>query len=241
MATSFEESEEIFLQVDREISSFHTAASIAYIRHEIDTLDAFYESEQKYFDETMPVLEEYMQNWSLAMLRSSFRPQFEEKYGELLFINTEMERKCFSPEIIPALQQENALCTEYAKLIASAQIPFEGDVYTLSQMTPFKQDPSDERRAAAWNADAGFFNENGASLDRIYDELVSLRDKAAKTLGYKNYVELGYYRMTRNCYTSKDIEKFRAAVIKYLVPVADSIYRKQAETSWKSVSHEFCR
>ena len=34
--------------------------------------------------------------------------------------------------------------------------------------------------------------------------------------------------MGRNCYTKADIEKFRAAVVKYLVPLADSIYREQA-------------
>ena len=35
--------------------------------------------------------------------------------------------------------------------------------------------------------------------------------------------------MNRNCYTKEDVEKFRAAVQKYLVPVADKICRKQAE------------
>ena len=32
----------------------------------------------------------------------------------------------------------------------------------------------------------------------------------------------------RNCYTKADVEKFRAAVVKYIVPLADSIYREQA-------------
>ena len=35
--------------------------------------------------------------------------------------------------------------------------------------------------------------------------------------------------MGRNCYTKADVEKFRAAVVKYLVPLADSIYREQAK------------
>lgn len=34
--------------------------------------------------------------------------------------------------------------------------------------------------------------------------------------------------MGRNCYTKADVEKFRAAVVKYIVPLADSIYREQA-------------
>ena len=46
--------------------------------------------------------------------------------------------------------------------------------------------------------------------------------------------------MGRNCYTKADVEKFRAAVVKYLVPLADSIYREQP-SAWQTVPHELCR
>ena len=51
-----------------------------------------------------------------------------------MFVNAELARKAFSPEIVPEMQQENDLAQEYEKLLASAQIPFEGGVYTLSQL-----------------------------------------------------------------------------------------------------------
>ena len=238
-ASNFEQAKDAFLRIDEEYRHFATLASLVYIRHEIDTRDAFYDEEQKFFDEVSPVLEEYMQNWSLALLASPFRPQFEEKYGKLMFLNTEIELKTFSPEIIPDMQQENALVTEYSKLLASAQIQFENQVYTLSQLSPFKQDSDDERRYQAWKAEAGFYAQNSQSLDRIYGELVVLRDKMAKKLGYENYIELGYYRMTRNDYTKEDIENFRAAVRRYLVPVADGIYRRQAERLGKTYPMSF--
>ena len=66
-------------------------------------------------------------------------------------------------------------------------------------------------------------------MDETYDPLVHLRDGMGKKLGYEGYTTLGYYRMQRNCYTKADIEKFRAAVVEYLVPVADRICRAQAE------------
>ena len=51
----------------------------------------------------------------------------------------------------------------------------------------------------------------------------------SQKLGLTDAVELGYYRMMRNCYDRNDIEKFREAVRKHIVPVADSIRRRQAE------------
>ena len=163
------------------------------------------------------------------MLASPFRKDFEAEYGDLLFVNAEIEKKTFSPEIIEDMQTENELVTEYDKLIASAQIPFEGGVYTLSQLTPFKTDADDARRLAAWKAEGKWYKENQARLDSLYDELVHLRDAMGRKLRYDGYTQLGYYRMTRNCYTKEDVEKFRAAVRKYLVPVADSIMREQAK------------
>ena len=76
--------------------------------------------------------------------RKPLPKDFEAEYGDLLFVKAEMEKKTFSPEIIEDLQRENELVSEYDDLIASAQIPFEGGVYTLSQMEPFQDDLDDE-------------------------------------------------------------------------------------------------
>ena len=35
--------------------------------------------------------------------------------------------------------------------------------------------------------------------------------------------------MMRNCYNPEDIERFHKAVVEYIVPVADRLYREQAE------------
>ena len=173
------------------------------------------------------------------MLASPYRADFEKEYGTLMFLNAEIALKTFSPEIIPELQKENDLTTEYDKLIASAQIPFEGGVYTLSQLSPFKTGADDAQRLAAWKAEGGWYKEHQSELDCIYDELVDLRDTMGKKLGYKGYTELGYYRMGRNCYGKADVEKFRAAVRKYLVPVAESIYQEQAKRLGKTYPLSF--
>lgn len=81
------------------------------------------------------------------MLGSPLRAQLEEKYGKLMFVNAELSRKCFSPEIIPDLQEENKLSSEYQKLIASAQIDFNGEKLSLSQLGAYKE--NSERDTAA--------------------------------------------------------------------------------------------
>ncbi len=228
-AADYAEAKAVFLEMEEESKHFQTMATLCSIRHSIDTRDAFYDEEEKFLNNAGPELQEYQQAWTMAMLESPYRADFSAEYGDLMFLNAEIQLKTFSPEIIPELQQEAALTTEYQKLIASAQIPFEDGVYTLTQLGKFTTDPDDARRLAAWKASGQWYKEHQGDLDRIYDELTHLRDTMGKKLGYEGYTTLGYYRMGRNCYTKEDVEKFRAAVVKYLVPVADGIYREQAK------------
>ncbi len=238
-AKSFEEADKAFLTFDKETRHIETMGTLSSIRHSIDTRDKFYDAEDTWWNNTMPQLQEYQQQWIEALLVSPFRSAFEEKYGSLIFVNAEIAKKAFSPEIIPEMQKENELTQSYDKLIASAQIPFEGGVYTISQMSPFKNDSDDARRLAAWKAEGQWYKDHQAELDRIYDELVKLRDAMGKKLGYEGYTTLGYYRMSRNCYTKEDVAAFRKAVVKYVVPVADEIYRRQAERIGKTYPMSF--
>ena len=228
-AKDYNAAREIFLEKDKFDRHIDTLSTLASVRHSIDTRDEFYDAEVKFFNKAYPELQEYDQNWTLAMLESPYRADFSKEFGDLMFVNAEISLKAFSPEIIPEMQKENDLTQEYEKLLASAAVEFEGKTYTIPQMGPFKQDPDDSRRLAAWKAEGKWYKDNQDKLDSIYDELVHLRDTMGKKLGYAGYTELGYYRMGRNCYTKNDIEKFRDAVVKYLVPVADGIYRRQAE------------
>ena len=238
-AGSYEEARAVFLEKEELDKHVQTLATLSHVRHSIDTRDAFYDAEAKFWNAAEPELQEYTQAWTRAMLDGAFRAQFAAQFGELMFVNAEIELKTFSPEIIPELQQENELAQEYEKLLASAQIPFEGGVYTISQMTPFKSDPDDARRLAAWKAEGQWYKDNQDKLDGIYDQLVHLRDTMGKKLGYEGYTTLGYYRMGRNCYTKEDVERFRLAVQKYLVPVADGIYREQARRLGKQYPMSF--
>ena len=238
-AKTFGEAKAAFVEMQKLESALRTADALSYIRHTIDTRDAYYDEEARFLAEHLPLLKEDEQEFQKALLASPFRPDFEGEYGALFLKDMEMELKTFIPAIVPLMQRENALVLDYDQLIASAQIPFEGGVYTLSQLTPFKQDPDDARRRAAWEAEGRFYLEHGEELDALYDELVQVRTRQAREMGYENFIELGYYRMGRNSYTKEDVEKFRAAVVKYLVPAAEQVVKAQAKRLGKEYPLNF--
>lgn len=229
-ASDFAEAEKAFLEMDDvQGMSLRTMRNIAQIRRDIDTRDAFYDAEMEFYNQELPKLQPLLKAWTDALLASPFRRDFEAKYGAVSFINAELDAKSFVPELVEDLQKENKLVSSYTKLIASAQIPFDGQVLTLSQLTPYKLSTDDDTRRAAWKAEGEWYNAHGNELDSIYDELTKLRDGMGKKLGYDNYTPLGYNRMKRNCYNETDVQAFRAAVQKYLVPVAEKLNKRQAE------------
>ena len=228
-AKTYEEARDALIAMDNEDKKVSTQSHLAFIRHSIDTRIGFYDDEVKFWNGATPQLQEYIQAFDRALLASPFRARFEEEFGQVVFKNIEIEIRSFAPALIPLMQEENDLVQEYQKIIASAHIPFEGGVYTLSQLTPFKKDRDDKRRLAAWKAEGNWYKEHQKDLDRIYDRMVQLRDRMGRELGHDGFTELGYDRMNRTCYRKAEVERFREAVRKYVVPVADRIYRKQAE------------
>ncbi|MCR5294725.1 MAG: M3 family oligoendopeptidase [Lachnospiraceae bacterium] len=227
-AGTYEEAREVFISKDAFDRKAETARTLASIRHSIDTRDAFYEAEASYWNQAGPAVEEDNQAFIRALAASPFRAMFEQEFGKVLFLNAEMAMKAFSPAIIEEMQKENDLAMAYEKLLASAQIPFRGEVCTISRMTPYKSSADDAVRLAAWKAEGQWYKDHQDALDSYYDELVKLRDAMGRKLGYENYIQMGYYRMERTSYGREDVERFRAAVREYLVPLAEEVYRKQA-------------
>ncbi len=228
-ASSAEEAEKIFMESEAISTEVQTMMSLCYIRSTIDTTDEFYAAEQEYNDELTPLLTEKSQEFSKALCASPFRRELEKKWGTLLFTNAELSMKGFAPELVPLLQEENALTSQYQKLYASAKIDFDGKVLTVAQLTPYKQSADRAVRKAAYEAEGSFFDANREQFDEIYDKLVKNRTAQAKKLGYENYLELGYIRLNRNCYGPADVAQFRRQVVESMVPVVAEIKKAQAK------------
>ena len=229
-AASFAEVEQI-IREDHELEgmTMQTMRTLAQIRHDIDTRDAFYEEEVAFYNRELPKYRHLGQAWTQALLQSPFRRELEEKYGGVSLLNAEISNRTFKPELVEDLQKENELVAQYTKLIASAQIDFDGRTLTISQLSPYKLSTDDQVRRAAWRAEGQWFKDQGKELDRIFDELVSVRDRMGRKLGHNGYTQLGYDRMRRNCYTEKDVEQFRIAVQNYVVPLCKRINMAQAK------------
>ena len=228
-APNAEEQLELYNRYTSVQENLGTMASLAYIRFTLDTEDEFYVAENDYYDENFPVFEKYGVEFMKKMLSSPFRPQLEKKLSPLIFKNYEIALKSFSDSIITEMQEENRLSTEYKKLLSSARIEFNGEKLNIPQLGKYKESLDRDIRKSAFSAQGLWMEQNSAQFDDIFDKMVRVRTEAAQKMGYKNYVELGYYKMGRNCYSQNDIASFREQVLKSWVPFVCEIKKKQAK------------
>ncbi|WP_043933518.1 M3 family oligoendopeptidase [Bacillus sp. EB01] len=228
-AASADEQGRIMDKINGLRNKLTTMFTLVSVRHSIDTEDEFYKEEQDFMDEIGPELEGLVTKYYEALTSSNFRIELEAKWGTQLFALAEAQLKTFQPDIIPLLQKENKLVSEYTKLVASAKIKFDGEELTLAQLDPYTESVNRETRKRASEAKFGFFSSNEESFDRIYDDLVKVRTEIAHKLGYKNFVELAYFRMYRTDYNAEMVAGFRKQVEEYIVPIATKLKKRQQE------------
>jgi M3 family oligoendopeptidase len=225
---SADEQHNIIKEINSLSQYIDTMINLVAIRHSIDTSDEFYDEENEYMDNASPIFQGLTVNYYKTLINSKFKDELKKKIYPQYFTIAEMQIKSFSDEVIPDLQEENKLQSEYDKLISSAKISFDGKTLNLSQMQPYMQSSSRKTRKEANEKYSNFFNENMDKFDEIYDKMVKLRHKIAVKLGYKNFVELGYIRMYRSEYNAHDVEGYRKQVLKYIVPLSVELRERQA-------------
>lgn len=225
-AESAEVQNDILVNINKLRNNFDTMSELTAIRYSINTVDEFYSEEREYFDEITPLYEGLINEFIAELIHSKFRNELEEKWGKQVFRIAEAVLKTFKPEIIEDLQQENKLVSQYSKLKASAKIIFQGEEKNLSQMTPFTTHRDRSIRKSASEYVTKFYEDNEKEFDRIYDELVKVRHKMAKKLGFNNFIELAYARLMRTDYDSKMVEGYRKQILDNIVPLVSQLEKR---------------
>ncbi len=226
-AANAQEQESVITKINDLKAEFQTAGSIATVRNSIDTSNAFYESEQEFFDNTEPIFRDLNIQFYKSLNNSPFKAQLENKFGKQIFDIAATSVRSFGPAVISDMQEENRLGTEYSKLVATAELEFRGEKYNLAGVEPFEQSIDRDTRREAATTKYKWWAENATEFDTIYDKLVKTRTKIAHKLGYKNFVELGYDRMLRTDYKAEDVVKFRQQVLDHVVPLSNELRERQ--------------
>lgn len=228
-AASANEQISVLKEVDesnREYSSYQAIASLNFNRN---INDEAAKAEKDYYDKIGPEIQEIHNKLDQAVDSSKFKDEIREMWGNTFLKMIEMDLKTFDPKIMDMLRKETELRNEYTQLIGGAQIEFDGQTYNLAGLGPFLSDADRGIRKRACEARFGWFEKNAEQFDELYDTLVKLRHKIATTLGYENFIELGYLRMNRSDYGPKEVANFRKQIVEHVVPIVTKLREQKKD------------
>lgn len=228
-ANDVDEFMSIFKDVNKLRNHVSTMMTLSSLRYTINTADEFYVKENDYWDENSPYYQQLDTRLYKVILESPLLDELKKRIPSPFFGIIECQFKAFDDAILEDLQKENKFVTQYDKLKASAKIEFDGEIYNLPGISALCESKDRETRRRASIAKYQFYTEHEEEFDRIYDELVHVRDTIAKKLGFKNFTELGYVRMTRLDYNEEMVANYRKEVLNHVVPLACELSEKQRE------------
>ncbi len=224
-AKTADEAARLMKKISAYADDLGTDITIISVKFSQDSNNEEYLKAQEYVDHNMPYVSALLNEYNKLVLASPFRAELEKKYGEYLFKMLEASAKTFDPSIIELMQKEALLENEYSRITAGAKIPFDGEIYNLSQLGKFTQHKDRDIRKRANAANIKFFEENDEAFGRIYNDLVQTRHQMAVKLGFKNYLELGYLKLGRLDYTSKEVAGYRDQIYREVVPLVHKLYK----------------
>lgn len=226
-ATSYQEIHEVIERRDELMKTVETMGTIAYIRNTLNTTDEFYEKEIEFINDRSASVSVATNQVSKALLECSFKEELSKEYGPEYLVMEQRSVDQFKDELVPFMQQESKLTLRYQKLMATAQIEFDGKVLNLYGIQKYFEHPDREIRQAAFAAYSDFYHKNEPEMEEIFDELVKLRNEMGRAMGYENFIPLAYLQQGRSDYGQKEVAAFRDQVHKEIVPLCEKLYEAQ--------------
>ncbi len=228
-ATCYAQVKEAILASDKATEEMETMITVAHIRNTLNTTDAFYEEEMAWIQQTLPVARMTFAAFTKALAESPFAAEIDADLGPEYLTACRRELASFNEKLVPYLQKQAVLTTEYQKLMATAAIEFDGKTLNLYGIQKYFEDPDREVRRAAYAKYSQFYASNEEKMEAIFDELVKIRTAMGKEMGYDTFTPLGYLNQGRSDYGPQEVAAFREQVRTEIVPLCEKLYQAQAK------------
>jgi M3 family oligoendopeptidase len=206
---------------------------LVHLRFAQNTTDPTAIADRDYADALAPEATEVEVAIKRRLLADPDRAGLEAAAGAHAVRLWDCDIATFDPAIKADLEEESRLSARYTSLLASASFEIGGQTVNLSGLAPFAENPDRTIRHEAEQKRWGFFTDHAADLDSIYADLVTVRHRMARTLGYATYTPLGYKRLRRVDYGPEEVARYRDQVRTHVVPlVAKLLEQRRIAFGW---------
>ena len=202
-----------------------------YIKMNIDTTDkVLAEKFHFWIKEISPKTAPYSHKLNLKLVDNVYTKELNKEKYRIYIRSVNKQIEIYREENIPLFTEMEAKQQEYGMISAKMTIEVDGKNITMQQASILLKDTDREKRKKIYNKIQNRRLKDEQSLDKLYDELIVLRQKIAKNAGFDNYRDYMFSAMGRFDYTPKDCFDFHNAIAKEIVPIINSFEQKRKDT-----------
>lgn len=199
-----------------------------YIRMTCDTTVQEYQDSYTYFiSEIQPKIAPYSHQMNEKVIKSPYRDQIEDPAFKILFQNIEKDFKIFREENIPLHTEIQNNAKEYGSISGTMTITIDGVEMTLQQAATILESTDRDKRLQAYQLIADRRSADREKLDKLFNELISLRHQVAQNAGFDNFRDYMFTAMGRFDYTPQDCFDFHDSVQLQVVPVLNDLAQER--------------
>jgi oligoendopeptidase F len=195
-----------------------------YIRTTTHTNDrANHARFRKYSEEVMPKAREFEQRMKTRLLESGLRP----KGMAVPLRRMRSDSAIYRPENLPLRTKCEALEAEYNELTGSRTFDWDGEKVDQAQVFGKLGDLDRGVRERAWRAIAACLESQRTETDRIWVQLLDLRQQMARNAGFKDYRSFHWRELARFDYTPQDCRVFHDGIAWVVIPAVQRLAEKR--------------
>ncbi len=162
-------------------------------------------------------------------LESPARNELPQERYRVLDRLKENSVSIFREENVELEKREMVIRQHYEKIMGGLTVSYEGQDKTLQQMAKYLEEPDRSVREKTWIlAEERRFKER-EGLNKIFEELLPLRQKVAENAGFDNYRDYMFRKLGRFDYTPDDCFRFQEAVERFFVPLVRELNEERRE------------
>ena len=195
-----------------------------YIRMTCDTADAsLQKAYQDFVENIQPHLAAYGDVLNKKTLEYAEKWPVEEPGYAIMLRGIKESVRIFREENIALFTDIQLKQAEYQSLTGAMTVTLDGEEMTLPQAGTLLQSPDRALRENAWYAISERRLADREPLDRIFSELLVLRNEVAKNAGFQNFRDYMFTAMGRFDYTPQDCFDFHGSIAATVVPIVDQL------------------
>lgn len=193
-----------------------------YIKMNIDTTNTDLADSFSFFiTEIEPKIAPYTNSFNLKLVNSKFINDLDKETYHIYLRGIKKQIEIFREENIPLntkLQEESQ---KYGAVSAAMTINYEGKELTLQQASNYLKNTDRKIREEVFSLINNRRLQDENELNKLYSELIELRNQVAKNAGFANYRDYMFAALGRFDYEAKDCFNFHEAIEKEVVPVTN--------------------